>query len=218
MGDFDLDSSFIPALYKPAESLPIANYESDILYLVDTFPVLVVVGQTGSGKTTQIPQFLRKAGWCKDGKRVGVTQPRRVAAITIAMRVAEEVGCEVGKEVGYSVRFEDSTSKSTRIKFLTDGLLIREALMDPLLSEYSVIMIDEAHERSISTDILLGLLKKIMKRRPELRIIISSATIQAKAFFDYFSPSKTPNNALKGEADKKSGCQKYCIGPKQGRI
>src|SRR6195952_3125471 len=108
-------------------------------------------------------------------------QPRRVAATTVAIRVAEEVGCELGKEVGYSIRFEDVTSASTRIKFLTDGLLLREALVDPLLSRYSVIMVDEAHERSLSTDVLLGVLKKILKRRPDdLRIIISSATLQAE--------------------------------------
>lgn len=105
------------------------------------------------------------------------------------MRVAEEVGCEIGKEVGYSIRFEDVTSSATRIKFLTDGLLIREALVDPLLSRYSVIMVDEAHERSISTDILLGLLKKIRKKRPELRIIISSATLQAEEFLRFFTHS-----------------------------
>lgn len=105
----------------------------------------------------------------------------------MAIRVAEEYGCELGKEVGYSIRFEDVTSAATRIKFLTDGLLIREALVDPLLSRYSVIMVDEAHERSISTDILLGLLKKIRRRRPDLRIIISSATLQAEEFLDFFS-------------------------------
>lgn len=114
-------------------------------------------------------------------------QPRRVAATTVAIRVAEEYGCEVGKEVGYSIRFEDVSSAATRIKFLTDGLLIREALVDPLLSRYSVIMVDEAHERSISTDILLGLLKKILKRRPELRVIVSSATLQAEDFLDFFT-------------------------------
>lgn len=113
-------------------------------------------------------------------------QPRRVAATTVAARVAEEVGCEVGKEVGYSIRFEDVSSASTRIKFLTDGLLIREALVDPLLSRYSVIMVDEAHERSISSDILLGLLKKIRKKRLELRIIISSATLRAEDFRQFF--------------------------------
>lgn len=110
-----------------------------------------------------------------------------MAATTVALRVAEEYGCEVGKEVGYSIRFEDVSSAATRIKFLTDGLLIREALVDPLLSRYSVIMVDEAHERSISTDILLGLLKKILKRRPELRIIVSSATLQAEYFLDFFT-------------------------------
>lgn len=118
----------------------------------------------------------------------------------MAIRVAEEYGCETGKEVGYSIRFEDVSSPATRIKFLTDGLLIREALVDPLLSRYSVIMVDEAHERSISTDILLGLLKKIMKRRPDLRIIISSATIQAEDMLKFFSAnseaeqSKEPEN------------------------
>lgn len=108
---------------------------------------------------------------------------------TVALRVADEVGCEVGKEVGYSIRFEDVTSSATRIKFLTDGLLIREALVDPLLSRYSVIMVDEAHERSISTDILLGLLKKIRRKRPDLRIIISSATLQAEDFLNFFTIS-----------------------------
>ena len=117
-----------------------------------------------------------------------IHQPRRVAATTVAMRVAEEFGCEVGKEVGYSIRFEDVTSASTRIKFLTDGLLLREALVDPLLSRYSVIMVDEAHERSLSTDILLGVLKKVLRKRPnDLRIIISSATLQAESFLEFFT-------------------------------
>ncbi|KAJ8131180.1 hypothetical protein O1611_g2448 [Lasiodiplodia mahajangana] len=187
MADFDLGSSFIPALHKPAALLPITKHHDNLLYLIETFPVTIVVGQTGSGKTTQIPQFLEHAGWCAEGKLIGVTQPRRVAATTVAVRVAEEYGCELGKEVGYSIRFEDVTSAATRIKFLTDGLLIREALVDPLLSRYSVIMVDEAHERSISTDILLGLLKKIRRRRPELRIIISSATLQAEEFLGFFS-------------------------------
>lgn len=118
-----------------------------------------------------------------------------MAATTVALRVAEEYGCDFGKEVGYSIRFEDVSSASTRIKFLTDGLLIREALVDPLLSRYSVIMVDEAHERSISTDILLGLLKKIIKRRPELRIIVSSATLQAEDFLNFFTTyDETPAN------------------------
>ena len=120
-----------------------------------------------------------------------------MAATTVAGRVAEEVGCKLGEEVGYSIRFEDLTSEKTQIKFLTDGLLLREALADPLLSRYSVIMIDEAHERSLSTDILLGILKKIRKRRDDLRIIVSSATLQAEAFLQFFTGGE-PNNATTG--------------------
>ncbi|KAH0565835.1 hypothetical protein GP486_000757 [Trichoglossum hirsutum] len=111
------------------------------------------------------------------------------------MRVAEEMGCKLGEEIGYSIRFEDVTSSITRIKFLTDGLLLREALVDPLLSRYSVIMVDEAHERSISTDVLLGILKKIRKKRPDLRIVVSSATLQAEAFLRFFAGEKEDESA-----------------------
>ncbi|KAJ5714252.1 uncharacterized protein N7483_011433 [Penicillium malachiteum] len=183
----ELSTSFIPALYKPAALLPIARHKASLLYLVEKYPVTIVVGQTGSGKTTQLPQYLDQAGWCEDGKLIAVTQPRRVAATTVATRVAEEMRCKVGEAVGYSIRFEDLTSAETRVKFLTDGMLLREALVDPLLSRYSVIMVDEAHERSLSTDVLLGILKKIRKKRPELRIIISSATLQAEDFLRFFA-------------------------------
>lgn len=131
-----------------------------------------------------------------------IWQPRRVAATTVATRVAEEIGCKIGEEVGYSIRFEDLTSAKTRIKFLTDGLLLREALADPLLSRYSVIMVDEAHERSLSTDILLGVLKKIRKKRSDLRIVVSSATLQAESFLKFFSVDdndfdyKAPSNPI----------------------
>ncbi|KAH6645779.1 P-loop containing nucleoside triphosphate hydrolase protein [Truncatella angustata] len=204
MAELDLGSSFIPALHKPSALLPIAKHRDSLLYLIETKQVTIVVGQTGSGKTTQLPQFLAQAGWCDDGKVIGVTQPRRVAATTVAIRVAEEVGCELGTDVGYSIRFEDITSAATKIKFLTDGLLIREALVDPLLSRYSVIMVDEAHERSISTDILLGLLKKILKRRRDLRVVISSATLQARDFLDFFA--RTPDDkGTNGSRDHETG-------------
>ena len=123
----------------------------------------------------------------------------------MAARVAEEMRCKVGEEVGYSIRFEDLTSASTRIKFLTDGMLLREALVDPLLSRYSVIMVDEAHERSLSTDILLGTLKKIMKRRPELRVVVSSATLQAEDFLRFFTGDDFKNDAEPGELGGKTG-------------
>ncbi len=217
--EFDVSTSFIPSLHKPSALLPIARHRESLLYVVETYPVTIVIGQTGSGKTTQIPQFLLQAGWCEDGKVVAVTQvrvselihliycflthlftgsqPRRVAATTVATRVAEEMGCKLGEEVGYSIRFENLTNVNTRIKFLTDGLLLREALADPLLSQYSVIMVDEAHERSLSSDILLGLLKKIRKRRPELRIIISSATLLAEEFLSFFSGEETVSSVGK---------------------
>ncbi|KAI0997151.1 putative ATP-dependent RNA helicase [Podosphaera aphanis] len=194
-------SKLPPEFSEHLALLPIARHKEILLYLIETYPVTIVVGETGSGKTTQIPQFLEQSGWCADGKTIAVTQPRRVAATTVAQRVAEEYGCELGREVGYSIRFEDVTSAATKIKFLTDGLLLREALVDPLLSRYSVIMIDEAHERSLSTDILLGVLKKIMRRRSkDLRIIISSATVQAEDFLNFFSqdtdmPSKSNSKA-----------------------
>ncbi|KAI9682564.1 MAG: hypothetical protein M1822_006862 [Bathelium mastoideum] len=190
MGDFDLSDGFIPALHKPSSLLPIARHREALLYLIEKFPVVIVVGQTGSGKTTQIPQFLEQAGWCNDGKVIAVTQ----VATTVATRVAEEMRCNLGQEVGYSIRFEDVTSAKTRIKFLTDGLLLREALVDPLLSRYSVIMVDEAHERSLSSDILLGILRKIRKKRSDLRIIVSSATLQAEDFLNFFTGDAAENS------------------------
>ncbi|PYH95842.1 P-loop containing nucleoside triphosphate hydrolase protein [Aspergillus ellipticus CBS 707.79] len=203
--ELDLSSGFIPSLYKPAALLPIARHKQSLLYLVETYPVTIVVGHTGSGKTTQLPQYLDQAGWCADAKAIAVTQPRRVAATTVAARVAEEMRCKLGEEVGYSIRFEDLTSASTRIKFLTDGMLLREALVDPLLSRYSVIMVDEAHERSLSTDVLLGILKKIMKRRPELRVVVSSATLQAEDFLRFFAGEDFDSNADSGEIGGKVG-------------
>jgi ATP-dependent RNA helicase DDX35 len=110
--------------------------------------------------TVELPQYLYESGWTNSNSLIAVTQPRRVAATTVAARVSEEMGCNLGEEVGYSIRFEDITSQRTRIKYMTDGMLLREALMDPLLRRYGVIMLDEAHERGLYTDILMGLLKK----------------------------------------------------------
>lgn len=175
------------ALAQQRERLPIFKCRTHILYLLETRATTIIVGQTGCGKTTQVPQYLVEAGWTAGGRLVACTQPRRVAAQTVAARVAEEMGVTLGAEVGYAIRFEDvSTPGVTRIRFCTDGVLLRELMEDPLLSRYSVVMVDEAHERSLATDVLLGLLKKVQRRRPDLRLIIASATIQADAFRDFF--------------------------------
>ncbi|KAG6819228.1 hypothetical protein H0H93_013971 [Arthromyces matolae] len=147
----------------------------------------------------KIPQYLYEAGWAADGSVIACTQPRRIAATSVAARVASEIGTTLGDEVGYTIRFEDVSSKErTRVLYLTDGMLFREILVDPLLSRYSVIMIDEAHERTIYTDLLLGVLKnvwhRIRQKRPALRLIVSSATLDATAFFDYFTHAATPND------------------------
>ncbi|KAJ9565848.1 hypothetical protein OSB04_001814 [Centaurea solstitialis] len=179
------------SLEKQRQRLPVFKYRDSILYLVETHSTTIIVGETGSGKTTQIPQYLKEAGWADGGHVIACTQPRRLAVQSVAARLAEEMGVKLGEEVGYTIRFEDVTNSDlTRIKFLTDGVLLREMMDDPLLSKYSVIMVDEAHERSLSTDILLGLLKKIQRRRPELRLIIASATIEAKSMAAFFQTRK----------------------------
>ncbi|KAL5774338.1 hypothetical protein ACOSP7_011895 [Xanthoceras sorbifolium] len=187
------------SIEKQRQRLPVYKYRTSILYLVETHATTIIVGETGSGKTTQIPQYLKEAGWADGGRVIACTQPRRLAVQAVASRVAEEMGVKVGEEVGYTIRFEDVTNKGvTMIKFLTDGVLLREMMNDPLLSKYSVIMVDEAHERSISTDILLGLLKKIQRRRPELRLIISSATIEGKSMSAFFQARKS-RHQMEGE-------------------
>lgn len=168
------------------ESLPVFKFRKQLLDAVKDNQLMIVVGDTGSGKTTQLTQYLAEAGYGNNGI-IGCTQPRRVAAMSVAKRVSEEVGCRLGAEVGYTIRFEDCTSPETKIKYMTDGMLQREILMDPDLKKYSVIMLDEAHERTIATDILFGLLKKTIKRRPDLRLIVTSATLDAEKFSEYFN-------------------------------
>ncbi|TIA99750.1 hypothetical protein E3P96_02828 [Wallemia ichthyophaga] len=167
-------------------SLPIYKLREQLVQAVRDNQVLVVVGDTGSGKTTQMTQYLAEEGFAEYGK-IGCTQPRRVAAMSVSKRVAEEVGCRLGQEVGYTIRFEDCTGPETRIKYMTDGMLQRECLVDPDMRNYSVIILDEAHERTIATDVLFGLLKKTMKRRPDLKFIVTSATLDAEKFSTYFN-------------------------------
>jgi ATP-dependent RNA helicase DDX35 len=201
--DEDVDEPIIPDLYKPPALLPIAQLKDQLLYTIETFPVTIVVGATGSGKTTQIPRFCLDAGWCADGKQIAVTQPRRIAATSVAARVAEELGTPLGQRVGYSIRFEDVTSANTQVKFVTDGLLLREMLVDPLLNRYSVIMVDEAHERSLSSDILLSLLKKVLRKRADLRVVVSSATLEAERFLNFFAPDE--GEKVHGKSEEEFG-------------
>lgn len=160
----------------------------EFLQMYQKAQILVFVGETGSGKTTQIPQFVLFDDLPHfQRKMVACTQPRRVAAMSVAQRVANEMDVKLGEEVGYSIRFEDVTSQKTILKYMTDGMLLREAMNDHDLSRYSVIILDEAHERTLATDILMGLLKEVVLRRPDLKIIIMSATLDAQKFQKYFN-------------------------------
>lgn len=163
-------------------------FRDEFLKLYQESQILVFVGETGSGKTTQIPQFVLYDDLPHlNGKQVACTQPRRVAAMSVAQRVAEEMDVQLGEEVGYSIRFEDKTSSNTILKYMTDGMLLREAMNDHELKRYSTIILDEAHERTLATDVLMGLLKGVIQRRPDLKLVIMSATLDAQKFQRYFN-------------------------------
>ncbi|RUS21172.1 P-loop containing nucleoside triphosphate hydrolase protein [Endogone sp. FLAS-F59071] len=213
------------ALRPFRRTLPIYSARDPIIKQIKSNPTVIIVGETGSGKTTQIPQYIMEAGIASlQGKAIAVTQPRRVAAISLAKRVADEVGTPLGQKVrkhssythsffppslsmllklpstrspplkvGYSIRFDDTSSPVTLIKYLTDGMLLRELLSDRLLLRYGIIVLDEAHERTLRTDILFGMVKEIQRRRakmkevPELKIVVMSATLDAERFSEYFN-------------------------------
>lgn len=169
-------------------NLPVHQQRDEFLKIFQAHQIMVFVGETGSGKTTQIPQFVLFDDLPQlNGKQVACTQPRRVAAMSVAARVADELDVNLGEEVGYNIRFENKTSDKTILKYMTDGMLLREAMEDHLLSRYSVIMLDEAHERTLATDILMGLLKNLIQKRKDLKIIIMSATLESKKFQKYFN-------------------------------
>ena len=167
------------------EGLPVFKLRDQMIQAIQDNQILIVIGETGSGKTTQMTQYLAEEGFSSRGL-IGCTQPRRVAAMSVAKRVAEEAGVQLGAEVGYTIRFEDCTSPETQIKYMTDGMMLRECLVDTELSRYSVIILDEAHERTIHTDVMFGLLKKVILKRKDLKLIVTSATLDAVKFSSYF--------------------------------
>jgi len=172
-------------LKEQREYLPAFAVREDLLRVIRDNQVIIVVGQTGSGKTTQLTQFLHEDGYAKNGL-IGCTQPRRVAAMSVAKRVAEEMEVRLGGTVGYAIRFEDCTSKETTIKYMTEGVLLRECLTEPDLDKYSCIIMDEAHERALNTDILMGLFKNVLARRRDLKLIVTSATMNSRRFSEFF--------------------------------
>lgn len=172
-------------LREQREYLPAFAVREDLLRVIRDNQVVIVVGETGSGKTTQLTQFLHEDGYAELGM-IGCTQPRRVAAMSVAKRVSEEMECRLGGTVGYAIRFEDCTSKETAIKYMTDGVLLRESLNESDLDRYSCVIMDEAHERALNTDVLMGLFKKVLARRRDLKLIVTSATMNSKRFSDFY--------------------------------
>ena len=166
--------------------LPISAKAAAIAEAMKSHPVVIVCGATGSGKTTQLPKIALSIGLGRYG-RIGCTQPRRIAASSLARRLAAETGCECGHEVGYKVRFDDHTDRNTVIKFMTDGILLAETASDPRLLEYDCLILDEVHERTLNIDFLLGYVKKLLDRRKNLRVVISSATLEAERISEFFS-------------------------------
>ena len=177
--------AFVYDEYMNPHDLPVYQQKEKILGALRESQVIVVESPTGSGKTTQLPIILYEAGYAERGL-IGVTQPRRIAALSVSDFIGRQLGPEKNGLVGFKMRFEDRTTPSTKIKIMTDGILLQEMKLDPYLSKYDVIMVDEAHERSLNIDFILGLLKKILEVRPGFKVIVSSATINAEVFSEYF--------------------------------
>ncbi|MDQ6938367.1 MAG: DEAD/DEAH box helicase, partial [Actinomycetota bacterium] len=178
----------VPPARYPAD-LPVTAAREELLAAIAANQVLVVAGETGSGKTTQLPKLCLELGRGVRG-RIGHTQPRRIAARTVAERIASELGTELGTTVGYKVRFTDTSSDGTLVKVMTDGILLTELQRDRQLLRYDTLIIDEAHERSLNIDFILGYLKQLLPSRPDLKVIITSATIDPQRFSDHFGGAK----------------------------
>src|ERR671916_197291 len=171
----------LPAIAYPPE-LPVSAHREELLEAIRDHQVVVVAGETGSGKTTQLPKLCLELG----RERIAHTQPRRLAARTVAARIAEELRVPLGEAVGYAVRFRDRSRADTRVRLMTDGLLLAELRRDKLLRRYDTVIVDEAHERSLNIDFLLGYLTNLLPRRPDLKVIVTSATIDTERFAKHF--------------------------------
>ena len=180
----------LPVISFPDE-LPVSGMRQDIMTALQRHQVIIVCGETGSGKTTQLPKICLSLGRGELGM-IGHTQPRRIGASSTAKRIAQELGSPPGMHVGYKVRFNDTLSEGAWVKLMTDGILLAETQGDPLLRQYDTLIIDEAHERSLNIDFLLGYLKQLLPRRPDLKLIITSATIDADRFAKHFEHAGTP--------------------------
>ena len=180
------------------ESLPVSAKREEIMAAIAANQVVIVCGETGSGKTTQLPKIALALGRGKlnqpagQGRMIGHTQPRRIAASSVAKRIAEELKTPLGDVVGFKVRFQDRLSRGASVKLMTDGILLAETQTDPLLKAYDTLIIDEAHERSLNIDFLLGYLREILPRRPDLKVIVTSATIDADRFAQHFASARGP--------------------------
>src|SRR5687768_16944801 len=175
-----------PELTITYPDLPVSDRREDIAAAIRDHQVVIVAGETGSGKTTQLPKILLELGRGRD-KLIGHTQPRRIAARSVAERIAEELGTELGDVIGYQVRFTDRTSRASRVKLMTDGILLAELQRDRKLLKYDTLIIDEAHERSLNIDFILGYHKQLLRQRPDLKLIITSATIDPERFAEHFA-------------------------------
>ncbi|XP_077297512.1 ATP-dependent RNA helicase l(1)G0007 isoform X1 [Arctopsyche grandis] len=191
-GEGKSDFSRKKTITEQRRYLPAFAVREQLLNIIRENPIVIIVGETGSGKTTQLTQYLHEEGYSRLGM-VGCTQPRRVAAMSVAKRVSDEMATTLGEDVGYAIRFEDCTSEKTVIKYMTDGILLRESLREPDLDSYSAIIMDEAHERSLSTDVLFGLLRDVVSRRHDLRLIVTSATMDSTKFSSFFGNVPTFN-------------------------
>ncbi len=205
------------------ESLPVSGKRDEIMAAIAAHQVIIVCGETGSGKTTQLPKIALAMGRGKlnypegtRGKLIGHTQPRRIAASSVAKRIAEELNTPLGEVVGYKVRFQDRLARDASVKLMTDGILLAETQTDPLLKAYDTIIIDEAHERSLNIDFLLGYLRQILPRRPDLKVIVTSATIDAQRFAQHFAAPRPAPGRPKPGAAPSGGSEPHAVGERGG--